>query len=156
MTLVLVDVCSRTQAKDIRASAIRLLSRREYSLKELFERLTNTFSDEEEIGAQLQKLADEGLQSDTRYAESFLRSQLAKLRGPIRIRLEMKQKGIQDEDVERALHAEQPRWDAMLLELSRKKYGVSEPKDRSEVAKRCRFFLYRGFTMEQVSSVLAL
>ena len=51
----------------------------------------------------MQRLADEGLQSDVRFAEAFVRSRILRGHGLTRIRQDIRQKGIADELVGQTL-----------------------------------------------------
>ena len=57
---------------DLRVAAINLLSRREYSLHELFQKLEPRSKSETQVHNLLEKLVEAGYQSDQRFAESFL------------------------------------------------------------------------------------
>ena len=86
-----------------RDDAIRLLARREYARAELAERLAAKGHAAAEVEACLDALAEAGLQSDARFAESFLRSRLARGQGPVKIRLELERRGVEREVVATAL-----------------------------------------------------
>lgn len=58
--------------------ALYLLSLREHSKGELRDKLKAKGYNREEIDSSISRLAAEGLQSDTRFCESFLRSRLRK------------------------------------------------------------------------------
>lgn len=143
-----------SQSKEIRHSAIGFLSRREYTSKELLGRLSKKFSDPDEIEKQIQKLAEEGLQCDRRFACVFLRSQISKFRGPIRVRSEMKMRGLSDDCIEYAFNEEQTEWMELLFTLNERKYCSTPFADLNEKAKRARFFQYRGFSIDQINEVL--
>lgn len=64
-----------------RAKAMDLLARREYGFKELCERLTRHY-ELEDITPVVAELADEGLQSDERYVEGFVRYKAKQGYGP--------------------------------------------------------------------------
>ncbi|PIE39354.1 MAG: hypothetical protein CSA53_01960 [Gammaproteobacteria bacterium] len=142
------------QASEIRAAAINLLARRDYSLFELNRRLSKRFDAPDLIEQQLQRLAEEGWQSDARFAEVFVRAQVAKLRGPVRIRAEMRQRGVSPALIERSLEQADTDWFALIQTLNARKFGSDYPKDPKDRAKRLRFFQYRGFGQEHINSVL--
>ena len=79
---------------EVRIAAMDFLARREHSLQELRRKLKRRFDDEELIESELQRLKDDNLQSDERYADSFLRQRSAKGYGPRRVRHEMREKGL--------------------------------------------------------------
>lgn len=133
---------------DIRFAAMDLLSRREHSLRELRQKLTRRFGDEDLIEHELQRLVDENLQSDKRFAESFLRQRISRGHGPVRIRQEMRQRGMSDSQIDAALQEEDPNWYDLAQETYRRKYGELSPVDIREKAKRSRFMQYRGFGLE--------
>ncbi|HVL00870.1 MAG TPA: regulatory protein RecX, partial [Dongiaceae bacterium] len=77
----------------IRQQALQLLSRREHSLHELQQKLAGEHA-EEDLTAVLTQLVDAGLQSDRRFADVWVRHRSQQGFGPIRIRGELRQKGI--------------------------------------------------------------
>ena len=143
-----------TNPADVRIAAMDLLSRREHSRRELKQKLTRRFQDEELIEQQLDRLSEEKLQSDTRYAESFLRQRINRGQGPLRIRQEMRQKGISDSEIEMAMAEEQPDWYTLAEETYHRKFGALSPEDIKEKAKRSRFMQYRGFALDHYQHLL--
>ena len=77
-----------------REHAIDLLARREYGREELRGRLLAKGHVLEDIDQALEVLADQGLQSDRRFAESFLRGRLMRGQGPVKMLAELGQRGI--------------------------------------------------------------
>ena len=139
---------------DIRLAAMDLLARREHSRRELKQKLKRRFGDETLIDEQLDTLAGENLQSDTRYAESFVRQRINRGHGPLRIRQEMRQKGISDAEIDLALAQEQPDWHTLAEETYYRKFGALAPEDIREKAKRSRFMQYRGFGLDHYQHLL--
>ncbi len=150
------DVVPRTaiNPNDIRIAAMDLLARREHSRRELRQKLQKRFKDPELVEAQLDRLAEERLQSDSRYAESFLRQRLNRGHGPVRIRQEMRQKGITDDEIARAMAEESADWSALAEETYRRKFGTLPPEDMREKARRSRFMQYRGFSPDHYQHLL--
>ena len=70
------------------------LSRREHSKKELFNKLFKRVNDLELLNQEIDRLANEGLQSDERFSEAYIRSKTQAGYGPIKIKMELTQKGI--------------------------------------------------------------
>lgn len=100
-------------------------------------------------------LAAEGMQSDVRFAESFVRSRIDKGAGPVRMRAELLARGLEDDVIENALKQYSDWWKDLALEVYQKRYGNDEPpEDFKERAKRANFMHGRGFTVEQVQHVL--
>ena len=136
-----------------RDDAIRLLARREYSRAELEARLTAKGHDSAAVAESLDALADEGLQSDARFAESFLRSRILRGQGPLKIRVELSRRGIERELVRSAMAEQEADWFALACEtLARRFSGPGDsPRER---ARRERFLAGRGFDFEQVRHAL--
>jgi regulatory protein len=80
---------------DLRQRAIRLLARREHTRVELTRKLA-PHGTPEEIDTVLTELARDGLQSDARFAESYVKSQAARL-GGARLRQTLRTKGVATE-----------------------------------------------------------
>lgn len=140
--------------KDIRLAAMDLLARREHTRRELKQKLKKRFDNDDLIEEQLDQLQQENLQSDARYAESFLRQRINRGHGPIRIRQEMRQKGIADVEIGLALEEEAPDWYALAEDTYRRKFGALPAEDIREKAKRSRFMQYRGFGLDHYQHLL--
>ena len=70
--------------------------------------------------------------------------------GPLKIRYELRQKGIADELAEQCLDTFGERWDELLESLRRRKYGDRIPDDYGARMKQARFLQNRGFSPESV------
>lgn len=136
---------------DVRVAAMDLLARREHTRKELKQKLKKRFEDESIIEEQLDRLAEENLQSDARYAESFVRQRYNRGHGPLRIRQEMRQRGIPDADIEIAMETGDYDWYSSAQSVMERKFGAEPPIDIKEKARRTRFMQYRGFSREHYS-----
>ncbi|MFY9334034.1 MAG: regulatory protein RecX [Porticoccaceae bacterium] len=143
-----------TPAK-LRIAAMDLLTGREYSRAELAEKLAKRFDNHEAIPVVLDQLADEGLQSDTRFTEAFIRSRIYRCHGLLRIRQDIRQKGISDELVAQALDKAEVDWFELARELAQRKFGPDPAVDQRAKAKRMRFLQYRGFNYDQIKYALA-
>lgn len=143
-----------TTAK-IRSVAMDLLTGREYSRAELGKKLEKRFEGNESIGDVLERLQEEGLQSDERFTEAFLRSRLYRGHGLARIKMDIRQKGIRDELLEAAVEQSDIDWFALAREVAQRKFGSSLATEQKEKAKRMRFLQYRGFNFEQIKYALS-
>lgn len=139
---------------DIRFAAMNLLARREHSLRELKQKLKRRFPDEDLIDCELQRLARENLQSDERFAESFVRQRANRGYGLNRVRQEMREKGLADSEISLALERVDIDWLATALEVYCKKFGEESPADLKEKARRIRFMEYRGFGRDYYQHLL--
>lgn len=133
--------------------AIKLLSRREHSARELTRKLTDrgieTGAAEEAIAG----LARAGLQSDDRYAGQLIRTRVAQGYGPRRIRAEMEQAGLARDSIEQALATADCDWRALAAQQRAKKFGPP-PGTTAERIRQQRFLYARGFESDQIQSVL--
>lgn len=87
----------------------------------------------------------EGLQSDARFAEVFVRGRVGKGYGVNRIRQELRQRGIEDEAELKAMD-----WQGLIARAYAKKYGETLPESLPERAARERFLLQRGFGRDDI------
>jgi regulatory protein len=138
----------------IRLAAMNYLARREHTRRELKQKLAKRFKSADLVDEQLERLADEGLQSDTRFAESFVRQRYNNGYGPLRIRQELGQKGVPDSDIEGAMSSQDYDWYASAKAVLERKFGPERAADLREKAKRSRFMQYRGFSAEDFQRLL--
>ena len=68
-----------------------MLARREHSAFEIRRKLKLRDIDNDEIEQAVQRLQQEGLLSDERYAESYIHMRMNKGYGPLKIELELKE-----------------------------------------------------------------
>ena len=135
---------------ELRQKAIRLLARREHTRAELARKLA-PLGTEEEIETVLNELARSGLQSDARFAESYLRSQAGRL-GAARLRQTLRSKGVAADLVE-AQVTDLPAELERAQEVWRKKFAAP-PADAREWAKQARFLQGRGFSAAVIRKLL--
>lgn len=107
-------------------SAVRLLARREHSARELWDKLKQRGYNSDEADTALQNCQRLGLQSDLRFAQSLIRHRAHQGYGPLRIRQELKFKGINAETASLALDETEINWKEEALKLVEKKGCVSE------------------------------
>ena len=135
-----------------------LLAFREHSVHELVTKLSRRFRDSEISSDFLTEviagLTDDQLQSDRRFAESFVRSRIQKRHGPLRISNDLTRRGVSVAIVSEVLGESNVDWHVLLEDLSDRKYGQSKPVDVKETAKRVRFFQYRGFSYDSIREIL--
>ena len=122
-----------------------LLARREHARRELEFKLAQRGYEDVEIAAALDGLEADRLLSDARFAEMYVRSREERGFGPLRIRAELKERGVTDPLIEQYLVYDTE----LLLERARgehrKKYGDRSAGSYSERAKQARFLQARGF-----------
>ncbi len=139
---------------DIRRAALNLLARREHSRQELRHKLQQRFAVEITlIENEIALLSEQGLQSDARLAEVFLRSRAGRGQGPLKIRLELKNKGVDNMTIEKVFTDFDMDWIAGIKKVVQKQFGNSPPANAKERARRIRFLQQRGFSFEQINSL---
>lgn len=137
----------------VRRAAMDLLARREHGVQELARKLQQRGAGQELVTVELEKLQNEGLLSEQRYLESYIRSRGLSGRGPLRIREELSQRGLSRQDIDNALDEADIDWQVQLQELWQRKFG-EKPVDQKAYARQVRFLLYRGYPMDWVQRVL--
>ena len=137
---------------DLRIKALQLLTRREHSRAELRAKLAGLAESEAELEHVLDGLERERLISDQRYANQRA-SQRGTRYGNARLRQELRQQGVNDEEISEALSEagdETERCRAVWV----KKYGQL-PTSAEERAKQLRFLQYRGFSGAAIRRVMS-
>lgn len=151
-------------ARDVRRAAMDLLARREHSADELMNKLKKRFGPSSSLveiaQATVSSLAQEGLQSDERYAQSVVRQCRLKGLGPRRINQSLREKGVHQtwEQVVDPADADID-WFSDAERVFTKKFGATQLPEaaidrRKEQARRARFMQYRGFEPDHYSHLL--
>lgn len=140
---------------DIRRKGMDFLARREHGIEELRRKLALRFGQSEDtleaIDGELERLVDEGLLSDDRFAAATVRQLIAKGLGPRRLDEELRSKGVMAGWRECADSEELTiDWKEQAHTVYEKKFGDQPlPEDpvsaHKERARRARFMQYRGF-----------
>lgn len=131
----------------------RLLGQREYSCQTLRNKLAQRCQDIALIDQVLAELAQQGLQSDARYAETFVRRRLARGQGPEKIRHDLTRDGIAGDLIRELLNIDEARWCALAEQARARHYGRQPPDNPREQARQARFLSARGFTEEHISQL---
>ncbi|TXI18185.1 MAG: recombination regulator RecX [Nitrosomonas sp.] len=134
--------------------ALRYLAQREYSRRELEQKLSvyARSCSAEKLSNVLDKLEQNGSLSAERVAEQIVRVRRSRL-GSQRIVGELKEKGIDEHLIGSILpYLKQTEFDT-AVKIWQKKFGRL-PGSREERGKQVRFLLSRGFSMEIIRQVL--
>lgn len=132
--------------RDTYIRAVDLLARREHSERELATKLRQKGFESDQVDQVIAQLLEEGLLSNARYAESFIRARRLKHYGPLKIRLELYEKGISDALIESAMaDYTTTDWQACMDALWQKKFANHFDGSLQEKAKCVRFFQYKGY-----------
>lgn len=138
----------------LKAAAMRLLAAREHATAELQRKLRNRFPDSAAVAAVLEDLAREGLLSDDRFAEAYVRERSRKGYGPRRIRAELAERGVASGLRSRCLDDTAIDWHGVLLRTAVRKFGADPAEDRHSLARRARFLEQRGFPPDLINGYL--
>ncbi|MBV1788838.1 recombination regulator RecX [Marinobacterium sp. D7] len=136
------------------SAVIQLLARREYSRSELISRLGPRVEAGEMLIAVLDRLAAEGYQSDSRFAQSQARQRSEQGYGERRIRYDLQQKGVSATLIDSTLNELEIDWFELARRQAVRKYGEAAPDDAKERARRSRYLLGRGFGYDEVRYAL--
>ena len=139
---------------DIRARALNLLARREHSRLELARKLRQRGMAGADLEQVLDELAAARLLSDTRFAEEYVRSRAGRGYGPVRIRAELRERGIDDAGIQAALAELGEDWCQQARAARQRRFGAEPPADLKERARQSRVLQQRGFSPEQIRQAL--
>ncbi|RZO98695.1 MAG: regulatory protein RecX [Gammaproteobacteria bacterium] len=143
----------KISTKDIRLKIMNALSRREHSEKEIYLKFINLVDSKNNLLEEIVKLKEEGLISNQRYAEAYIRSRFHSGFGPVRIKYELGKKGVIETTIIKAFQETDLDWDDKLKSEFKKKYESNEVKNLN-INKISKFFLYRGFDLEKISKLI--
>jgi len=140
------------QALDV---VVRLLGGREHSRHELQQKLLQRGFAIADATAAINHAAARGWQSDTRYAEMWVRHCLQKGHGASKVRAAAQQRGIARELIDDALAMADPDWDDACYRRLIKRFGEQPPIEAKQRDKIIRHLLSQGFTYGQIKQALA-
>jgi regulatory protein len=138
--------------QELRQRAIRLLARREHSRAELARKLA-PHGGEEDIQRVLDELQAARLQSDARFAESYVRTNAERL-GNSRLRYSLMTKGVSPELIAAHLGPESLADELDRARIVWQKKFCHATQDASEWAKQARFLQGRGFANDIIRKLL--
>lgn len=132
--------------------ALSLLSRRDYSVKSLTEKVKKKFPNisEEEILLLQKELAETGVLNEERAILSYFASKMKKGWGKRKIAFRLRNLGFPEEKIRAVLSKEEFDYSFILKELQ-KKYSFKSPKD---FVRAKRFLYQRGFNYDEISKLL--
>jgi regulatory protein len=137
---------------DVHEIAVRYLTRREYGIEELRQKLMQRGSDPAIAEKVVSDLVNENLVSDQRFTEMYVRTRMRRLYGPVKIRGELRSLGVSDYIVAEEMPLEQETWFDMASQWAEKRcHGELDYAGR---VKLHRSLMNRGFTHEQANIAL--
>ncbi|MBT8145075.1 MAG: recombination regulator RecX [Gammaproteobacteria bacterium] len=136
-------------------TALDLLARREHSRRELVTKLGKRDYDQAIVADVVDGLIEHDYLNEARFTDSFISSRVRRGQGRLRIRAELRRRGIDDEAISGALDATDVDWYQLANEVRRRKFGDPGPVDWRERARQIRFLEYRGFAGDEIRAAFA-
>jgi regulatory protein len=146
----LADADERT----VRTAGYALLAGRDFSRHELTERLLRKGYGAAVVEEAVANIVQEGFLREERYAEQFVTQRAGRGHGPLRVRMGLREKGVEAEAIDQAMGTTETDWIQAAREARRRKFGPGLPADLRERAKQARFLQYRGFSSDQIRAAL--
>lgn len=140
-------------AADLNAAAVRLLARREHSRHELITKLCQRGGSPEVVASVVEALAERGLQSDQRHAEHYARGRAERGYGPLRIRAELQQRGIDRALISQVFDRLEVDWLAAAAQWYERRYA-HPPSDVQDKARRQQALQRRGHPHEVIRELV--
>lgn len=154
------DPATARDFASVNAAALRALGRREYSEFELRSKLERRFEGDV-VAKVLEALVADHLLSDERFTEVFVRSRIARGQGPIRIRQELRQRGVADDLIDHFLTFDSAFWFEQAKDAAERRQDLQRQlraEDRDErrraEGRLGRFLATRGFPTDIVRQLL--
>ena len=132
-----------------RAFAMRSLARRESAESELARRLRQKGFEEEVVAVVLDHCRGYGWVNDDRYGAMAVRAGAAKGHGPIKIRFDLRRKGLDDMQIDAAFDQPELDWFELAFALLERRARVADLGDFKLRMKWLKYLLGRGFTQDQ-------
>jgi regulatory protein len=143
-------------AKSLKARAVALLARREYSRADLRDKLCgggrDSVANPAEVDGVLDELAALGYLSDARFAKAVVRQKSGGY-SKRAIGAALKARGVSGEDAANAIAGGEVDDDAAMVALWRRRFGRVPGNDR-EKARQVRFLQSRGFSLSAIFRLL--
>ena len=137
---------------DVRDIAVRYLSRREYGIEELKRKLVQRGVEVGLAERVVSDYAERNLVSDERFTEMYVRMRMRRMFGPLKIRGELRQRGIADHVITEAMQVNEETWfDSAALWAAKRARGELDFAARAKIH---RSLLNRGFSQAQANTAL--
>lgn len=137
----------------LKSKALDFLSRRDYSYRELFQKLLKYSADEDEIKAVLDEMVAKKFLNEERYIENFIHSKSHKY-GSRKINYLLQEKCQDRELVSQIYSAQEIDELAVARQIRERRFGGEIPTAPAEKNRQFRFLLNRGFSPEIINKLL--
>ncbi len=102
----------------------------------------------------LEQLRQDNYLNEQRYTEMYVHSRASRGIGPVKIRIELNERGITDCQSELDQEAADMPWNIRAIQVRKKRFGKQFPDSYEERARQSRFLNQRGFSSEQIRQAL--
>lgn len=138
----------------LRTTAFALLAKREYSKRDLQQKLVELGANTDDAEILVDELAEQNYQSDERMAGIVVRSQIKQGRGLARVKQALKKYHLDETLAEESL--QDVDWLQQAYQLKVKKFGTDVSRDPKIKAKQIRFLQYRGFSFDIIMQAIQM
>ena len=145
---------AQADERAVRTAALALLAGRDFTRHELAERLGRRGYQPVLVESAVAALVAENLLREERFVGQFVDQHSRRGRGPMRIRQDLRQRGVESDAIDAAFKAGDVDWTESARAARRRRFGTALPADRRERAKQARFLQYRGFSSDQIRAAL--
>ena len=146
---------SKNDLENIKNSISRYLSMREHSKQELADKLLKQNYEKTLVMQCIEEFSEKDLQSDYRYAESFVRSKFNDHKGENFIRSSLRNKGISSLLIDKImLDYDQEDWLQKAILALEKKVFKSNLDKSVQIKKQNAFLNSRGFTFKVIDKAI--
>ena len=136
----------------MRVRALRMLARREYSRREMQDRLSSSDVDDAEVQSVLDEFESKGWLSERRFVDAVVQTRRRRF-GAARVLHELRDKGVSEEGLANAREELADSEIEAARGVWQKKFG-QRPTTLAERAKQTRFLAGRGFSADVIRNVL--
>lgn len=142
--------------KTVFKRAMRILARRDHAKNELKIKLVNKAQDFEVVDKVIDKLEKNGYLDDKAFAVKYLRYRSELGFGPKKIFAEMKNKGIDEQNIQESFNQFDLSWVELAKYAFQKKFGGIKDVETNlkDYEKKTRFLAHRGFSYSDIKIVL--
>ena len=134
--------------------ALDIISRREHSEKEVRDKLLIKFDERDIVESVIEKLKQNSLIEDSRYAEMYTRARKRKGFGPKRIGYELNSRGV-NESLSSTAIEEEGGWIEAAENVFNKKFKDGISQDFKTKLKQKSFLQNRGFSFKEIDSIFS-
>ncbi len=135
--------------------ALRFLSARMYTSREIFDRLRRKGYDSEVAEQIVSDLIKEGFLNDRHYADCYISDSVnLNAKGEYRIRQELMRKGVPPAVIDRAIAEADVDFDAALTDYIAERLKITEITDRKDLERFRSMLARRGYSLDEIRRAL--